>query len=51
MGALVAPVERGAGTFVLEAIDDVSLTRPAAQRSILPFKKLLWKPLLATVGF
>lgn len=43
-GTLVAPVKRGAGTFVLAAIDDVSLARPDAQRTILPFKKLLLQP-------
>ncbi len=46
-GTLVAPVERGAGTYVLQAIDDVSLARPDALRTILPFKKLLLKPRFA----
>jgi sulfhydrogenase subunit beta (sulfur reductase) len=43
-GTLVAPVERAPGTFVLEAVDDVSRARPDALRTVLPFKKLLLKP-------
>lgn len=43
-GRLYAPVERGRGTYSLDPIDDVSLARPEALRTILPFKKLLMRP-------
>jgi sulfhydrogenase subunit beta (sulfur reductase) len=43
-GTLYAPVERSAGVFSLEAIDDGVRARPDAVRTIIPFKKLLLKP-------
>lgn len=43
-GTVWAPVEKMPGVFALEALDDVSLARPDALRTILPFKKLLLKP-------
>jgi sulfhydrogenase subunit beta (sulfur reductase) len=43
-GTVWAPVEKAAGTFTLQPIDDVSQARPDALRTILPFKKLLTRP-------
>jgi sulfhydrogenase subunit beta (sulfur reductase) len=43
-GTLVGPVERSPGVYALEAVDDVDRLRPKAQRTILPFKKLLLEP-------
>ncbi len=43
-GTLIAPVERSPGVFALAEIEDVGSARPEAQRTILPFKKLLLKP-------
>ncbi len=44
-GKLWAPVEKHEGVFSLEPITDVNKSRPDALRTILPFKKLLLKPL------
>ncbi|MGE5236381.1 MAG: 4Fe-4S dicluster domain-containing protein [Acidobacteriota bacterium] len=43
-GTLIAPVERSPGVFALEPVTDTGRVRPEAQRTILPFKKLLLKP-------
>ena len=41
-----APVETPAGDFVLQVLEDASLARPDALRTVLPFKKLLLAPSL-----
>jgi sulfhydrogenase subunit beta (sulfur reductase) len=44
-GRVWAPVERDAGLFTLEVVDDdVGRARPDALRTVLPFKKLLLGP-------
>ena len=43
-GTLWAPVFNGRKAFRLDAIGDVSLVRPDALRTTLPFKKLLLEP-------
>jgi len=43
-GRLWGPVEKEKSVFSLEPIDDVSMVRPDALRTILPPKKLLLKP-------
>ncbi len=43
-GTLWAPVRHGDNDHRLAVIDDVSLARPDALRTTLPFKKLLLKP-------
>lgn len=43
-GTLWAPVKRQEELYSLEIIEDVSLARPGAIRTILPFKKLLLPP-------
>jgi sulfhydrogenase subunit beta (sulfur reductase) len=48
-GKVWAPVERGAGAFALEPIDDPARARPEALRTILPLKKLLLRPRFTTL--
>jgi len=47
-GTVWAPVERAAGVFSLEVVDDdVGRARPEAVRTVLPFKKVLLRPRFA----
>jgi sulfhydrogenase subunit beta (sulfur reductase) len=48
-GTIYAPQERASGVFSLDPLIDPSKARPDAQRTILPFKKLLLKPCFTLV--
>jgi len=43
-GPVWAPVETAPGNFKLQVLEDVSQARPAALRTVIPFKKLLLAP-------